>query len=354
MALQKTPFVIVASPLPADFLGDPQEFFEALVERMQIQSPSGIAFFVISDTEPNGNQGPWVRHGNQWWFFNADKGGYRPQDISPSLHVFLVGPDVPPAPTEDQPETLWLRTFETRAIGWYGWDGSQWRPFNSVPASGDTAHRPTNPFPLEQYFDTDISCLIHFERGTWRTVSGSPGDVKAVVAPLLADALTGNPGWAYLGQENQSIRGRVIGIATQDPGSTPAASYQVDSGITARESESQVGEESHVLASDEIEQHTHLMGHATALNSDNNIQLHRGENTDNLAIPPIVPPNYFEVLGDGSANGTKNGTAGDGPEGTMLITSRQLSMTNGANYTGVAAAHNNMQPTIFLWHLVKL
>jgi hypothetical protein len=354
MALQKTPLVIVAAPLPVDFLGDPQEFFEALVERMEIQSPSGTAFFVISDSEPNGNQGPWVRNSNQWWFFNAARGRYVPQDISPSLHVFLVGPDVPPAPTEDQPEVLWLRTFETRAVGWYGWDGTQWRPFNSVPASGATSARPTNPFPLEQFFDTDINALIHFERGAWRTVSGSPGDVKAVVAPLLSDALTGNPGWAYLGQDNQSLRGRIIGIATQDPGSSPAASFQTDSGISSRESASQVGEESHVLASNEIEQHTHLTGHATALNSDNNIQLHRAENTDDIAIPPIVPPNGFTCLGDGSANGTTNGSIGNGATGTMFITSRQLSLANAANYTGVAVAHNNMQPTVFFWHLVKL
>jgi hypothetical protein len=59
-------------------------------------------------------------------------------------------------------------------------------------------------------------------------------------------------------------------------------------------------------------------------------------------------------LGDGSANGTTNGSIGNGATGTMFITSRQLSLANAANYTGVAVAHNNMQPTVFFWHLVKL
>lgn len=330
------------------------EYQEALIERMEIQSPSGSSFFVVGDSEPSSNVGPWLKGGRSWFVFDVTLGRYVPVDIGPSLHVFLIGPDTPPAPTADQPELLWLRTFETRAASWHAWDGTAWRPFNGVPASGPTSARPTNPFDLEEFFDTDINVRIVWERGAWRTVSGSPGDIKAVAASLLSVALQLNPGWAYYAELDQSIRGCVIGIATQDPGGSPAAAYATDSGISARASGDEVGEETHVLTSDEIEQHTHLMGHATALNSDNNIQLHRAENTDNLVIPPPVPPNYFECLGDGNANGTKNGTAGDGPTGTMLITSKQLSLANAAPYTEAAEPHQTMQPTVFLWHLAKL
>lgn len=354
MALQKTNLVIVASQLPEDFLGTPQEFYEAMVERMSIQSPAGFSAFVVGDVEPSGNQGPWLAFGDRWRVFSVMAGQYVPIDISESLHLFLVGPNTPAAPTAGQPETLWLRTFETRAIAWYGWDGVVWRPLPNVPPSGPTAARPTNPVDLEQFWDTDINVMIHWERGSWRTLSGSPGDVKAVVAAELAVALQLNPGWAYFGQNDQSIRGRVIGIATQDPGGSPAASFPTDSGISPRASGDQVGEESHVLNSEEIEQHTHLMGHATILNSDNNAEFYRAENTDNLTIPPPVPPNGFRVLGDGSANGTINGTIGDGPTGTMLITSKQMSLADASALTTAADAHNNMPPSVFLWHLVKL
>jgi hypothetical protein len=208
---------------------------------------------------------------------------------------------------------------------------------------------------LEQFFDTDIHTLIHFERGLWRTVSGTPGDVKFVALSLLTEALTFNPGWQYIGKDDQGIRGLAVGIASQDGGSGPSV-FPTDSGISPRSSGDREGEENHVLTSEEIEQHTHLMGHATALNSNNNIQLHRVEDADVVKIPPIIPPNYFEVNGEGATNGTKNGTAGDGPAGTMLITSRQLQLTGTDGEPGLTAAavgHNTVQPTTWLWCLVK-
>jgi hypothetical protein len=322
---------------------------------MEIQSPQGTSFFVVGDSEPSSNVGPWIKGGTQWWVFDVNQGRYVPQDISASLHLFVVGPTTPGTPGASDP-TLWLRTFETRAIGWYGWDGVIWRPLVNVPPSGNTAARPTNPVDLEQFWDTDINALIHWERGSWRTVTGVPGDVKFVVQSLLSAALTFNPGWEYLGKDDQSIRGLVLGVASQDGGGGPSV-FPTDSGITPRSSGDKAGSELHVLTSEQIEQHTHLMGHATALNSDNNIQIHRVLDAEVVKIPPVIPPNYFEVTGTGTANGTKLGTAGDGPAGTMLITSRQLQLTGTEgqpNYTGAAVGHNTIQPTVWLWSLVKV
>lgn len=354
MSLFKTNLVLVAGQLPPDFVGNCQDFFEALVERMEIQSPQGSTFFVIGDSEPGSNVGPWLNTSNgpgAWYVFDINQGRYVPLDISASLNLFVVGPTTPATPTATDP-LLWLRTFETRAIGWYSWDGTVWRPHSIVPPSGPTSARPTNPVDLETFFDTDINVLLHFERGSWRTVSGSPGDIKPVIHSLLSDALRYNPGWQYLSKDDQSTRGRVIGIASQDT----EVVFATDSGISPRSSGDQAGEELTVLTSSQIEQHTHLLGHATALNSNNIIQLHRVLDTETVKIPPIIPPNYFEVNGAGGTNGTKLGTAGDGPAGTMLITSRQLQLTGTEgqpNYTGVAEGHNSMQPTLFLWHLLK-
>jgi hypothetical protein len=350
MSLFKTNLVIVAAQLPPDFRGNPQEFFEALVERMEIQSPQGTSFFVVGDSEPSSNVGPWLKGGTQWWVFDINQGQYVPLDISASLNLFVVGPNTPAVPPQPNDPTLWLRTFETRAIGWYAFDGVTWRPLANVPPSGTTAERPTNPVDLEPFFDTTINALIHWERGMWRTVSGSPGDIKFVAQALLSDALNFNPGWQYVAKDDQSIRGKVFGVATQDGTDV----FATDSGITPRTSGDQDGSETVVLTSTQIEQHTHLTGHATALHSGNTIQLHRGKNADTINIPPIIPPNYFEVNGDGGSDGTKDGTAGDGPAGTQLITSRQLSLTDWGDYTGVAEAHPNIQPTVWFWALVKL
>jgi len=350
MPLNKTPLVIIAAPLPADFEGTPQDLFESMVERMEIQSPVGQSFVTSGDVLPASNQGLFLLGGTQLLVFDVTQGRYVPLDISQSETVlFTTRPTTPPTPGATDP-LLWLRTSGTRGIGWYAWNGTIWHPFADVPLSGTTAERPTGAVDLEQFWDTDIDALIHWERGTWRTVSGTPGDIKFVAHSLLTDALTANPGWQYLAQSDQSLRGLVLGVASTDPGATPASSFATDSGISPRASGVKLGVETYVLADDEAPQHTHLMGRSTLLNSDNNVFLHRVDNAETIIIPPIIPPNYFEVKGEGTGNGTKLGTSGTGGAGTMLITSRQITT---AAYTGAAVAHENMQPTAFLWVLVK-
>lgn len=359
--LFKTNFVIVAAPLPPDFDGDLQEFEDSLIERLSIQSPEGTNFFVTGSTEPSTNAGPWLKNGDRWYVFSVTEGRYVPINIDDSVTQILVVQDAEPdAPQEGDPN-IWLRTVNSRVIAWYFWDGEEWRPGGNRPPSGPSADRPSSPVELEQFFDTDINTLIHFERGTWRTVAGTPGDVKFVTTATLSAALTANPGWQYLGQDQLDWRGRVLGVATKDPGASPSTSYPTGSGISSRAQADIVGVESVILTSGEIESHSHVVGCATALNSDNNIFLQRvddGEgpaeaDPNDLVVPSPKPPNHFEVRGDGSINGTKNGVMPDPASGTMLITSRQFTLANAPDYTTAATAHQNMQPTVFMWALVK-
>lgn len=352
-ALFRTNLVIVAAPLPADFEGDPQEFFEALVERLEIQSPVGTNFFVVGDVEPATNQGPWLKGGTKWYVFSEADGSYVPIDISDSLPQFYVVSATEPATPSDGDATIWLRVSGTRVIGWYFWTGSEWRTDGGVPASGPSTSRPSNPIDFEQFWDTTINCLIHWERGAWRTVCGSPNDIKFVSTTTLADAIAANPGWEYAAEGQQSWRGSVIGIASKDPGASPTAAYVVDSGITSRAQGDTAGSETHVLTSGEIESHTHLVGRATALNSNNDVQFMRVDDGDTVLVPNPKPPNYFEVKGEGSANGTKTGELPPPVAGVTLVTSRQLTLADNTDLTTAAAAHNNVQPTVFLWALRK-
>lgn len=351
--LIKTNLVIIAAPLPPDFEGDLQDFFDALIERMSIQSPAGTSFFVVGDVEPSSNVGPWLKNGDKWYVFSETEGRYVPLNIDDSVtQVFTVGEDEPDEPGDDDP-SIWLRVVGSRVIAWYFWDGEAWRPGGNRPPSGGTADRPTNPVDLEQFFDTDINTLIHYERGAWRTVSGTPGDIKFVSTPVLTTALTANPGWEYLGDDQLNWRGRVLGVATKDPGATPESAFPTGSGITSRAQADEVGEETHILTSTEIEQHSHVVGAATLLNSDNNAFFQRVDDGETISVPGPRPPNYFELRGDGTSNGTKNGVMPDPAAGTCFITSRQFSLADVPNYTGAAVAHQNMQPTVFLWALVK-
>ncbi len=353
--LFRTNLVLVAAPLPADFKGGPQEMFEAFVERTEIQSPVGTNFFVVGDVEPSSNVGPWLKGGVEWWVFDETAGKYVPLNIDNSiLSLFIVSDTEPEAPGSDDAQ-IWLHTASGRVIGWFFWTGSEWRPGGNASPSGPTASRPSEPADFEQYFDTDINTLIHWERGAWRTVSGVPRDVKFVVTPTLADALNQNPGWVYLGTLDQGFIGTTLAVAAKDPGATPAASFTTDSGITPRAPGDVVGEETHVLTSDEIQQHTHLVGALAQLNHDNNFYFYRIDNGDNLSAPAPRPPNNARILGAAPlpATGFQVGELPATADGTMLVTSKQLSIADAAAYTTAAEPHNNMQPTLFLWALTK-
>lgn len=352
--LKKTNLVIVAAPLPPDFEGDPQEFYDAMVERMEIQSPVGTNFFIVGDVEPSTNLGPWLKNGTQWWVFDDTLGRYVPLDISASLPRLLTVSDTEPETPLADDAKIWIRTSNNRVVGLYFWTGSEWRPDGGIPPSGPTADRPTVPVDLEQFFDTDINVLIHWERGAWRTVSGSPGDVKFVSATVLAAAITINPGWEYLGESSQDYRGKVLGVATKDPGATPTASYTTASGISTRASGDIVGTETHVLASDEIEQHTHLVGGLTALHSDNLARFYRVDDGETFSAPPPAPPNNGLINGSGGSDGSIPGQLPSGGAGTMFVTSKQLSISAAADYTVASQPHQNMQPTVFLWALRKI
>lgn len=226
MALSNTNLLIQMAQLPPTFRGTPQDLADTMVKRMRIVSPSGTNFIFVGDQEPSSNVGPWLRNGTQWWVFDEATKRYVPLDISESETTwFHIGATTPT--TSDPP--VWIRTEFTpttvspspgRAFGWYVFDGSVWRPFGDIVNSGTTAQRPTNPLDLEMYYDTTISVLIWFERGSWRTISGVPGDIKFVGHTTLDDALLQNPGWSLLGSNNANLRGRYISGATKDqPGS---------------------------------------------------------------------------------------------------------------------------------------
>lgn len=242
MALQDTNLIILMAPIPPTFRGTPQALASEMLRRMKVVSGSGSSFFVISDVEPSSNVGPWFKGGTQLWVFDVNGGTnrYIPLDISASetrwFHMQNSTPtsSIPPVWLKTERDQTTTDLSFGRALGWYEWTGSAWRPFNSIIASGTTAERPSNPVEYEEYYDTDIACRIWFERGIWRTVSGVPGDIKQVAFEVLTDALTFNPGWDVLGSANQAFRGRHLVQATKDSGATPATNLTTGAGVASR------------------------------------------------------------------------------------------------------------------------
>lgn len=240
MAFQDTNLVIKMGAFPPTWRGTPQDLANEIIRRSKIVSPNGTNFIFMGDVEPTSNVGPWLKDGNKWYTFDEDVKRYVPLDISDSdRDWFQVGVNAPSL--SDPP--VWLKTTKdaTEAdpsignpVGWYVHNGTGWVPFVSIVLSGPTSTRPTGPVEYQQYYDTDISVLIWWERSAWRTISGVPGDIKFVNFTVLTEALEHNPGWALFGENNQNLRGRYISQATKDSGSTPETDLTVAAGIAKR------------------------------------------------------------------------------------------------------------------------
>lgn len=238
MALEQTNLILEVAPLAPTFKGNPQAFLEHLVRRSRIVSPSGTNFIYTGDTEPTSNVGPWLKDGTKWYVWDEDTKRYVPQDISDSdVEWFHYGAT---SPSSSNPP-VWLRTLDDGTpVGWYIWINSVWTPYVGVVTSGPTSGRPSSPLAFQQYYDTTISCLIWYERSAWRTVDGTPGDVKIVTGTVLETVLTNNPGWEVLGASNVNQRGRWISQATKDTGG--ATDLNVASGIAKRAAGETYGE----------------------------------------------------------------------------------------------------------------
>jgi hypothetical protein len=228
------------APIPVTFRGTPNDLAAEMVRRMKIVSQSGTNFIFIGDTEPTSNVGPWLKDGTKWYVWDDSIKRYVPLDVSDSVTIpFFIGNTTPATSTPP----VWLFTTKDASdvdptygtpLAWYVFNGTAWVPFVGVVASGPTASRPSGPVEYQQFYDTDIACLLWWERGQWRTVSGVPGDVKAVAFYSLTDALTHNPGWTVFGADNQAYRGRGIVQAAKDAGASPETTLNTDANVTQR------------------------------------------------------------------------------------------------------------------------
>ena len=204
------------------------------------------------------------------------------------------GPTTPSEADRDKP---WFKTDGSyNPIGLFSWNGSAWVTFDTgaIP-SGPTASRPASPSVGQLYLDTDINCVLVWERAKWRTAHGSPGDVKFVKATDVATAIANNPGWVEdtVGQ-NYVIAGA---SSTHPYGST-------------------AGAETHTLTVAELPPHTHT------------VTSPRGSEADNGDAGPYIVTSENQPTAYPAFNGT-------------------------TSLAGLGTAHNNLQPTRYLWCLVK-
>ena len=297
------------APLPNNFQGNPQQFAEAIVERLRVLFPQGVFTFVIQDTEPTSNVGPWIKD-RKIYLWDEDEKRYLPLDISDSWQVAISDTE----PKDPLVSPIWIKTTEGFPSGFFVYLDGEWVPI--ISGRGTTAERPVSPPDYTRYFDTEIETEIFYYRGLWKTVSGSPGDIKFVVYSTLAQALKFNPGWVEFGQVMGPARGRVFVPAHKDYGTDPAVDLAPLTGITSRHATQYWGEENITLTTPQMPRHWHgAWDRAVRVNYNNGSTGGDGENLD--------------VLGQNNAEAMLTQNAGE------------------------SQPHPNMQPTIALWCLIK-
>lgn len=198
----------------------------------------------------------------------------------------------------------WFKTdVQGNPVGFYSWNGSAWVPVPTIVANGPTGQRPASPSPGTVFYDTTIGAQIIFNGGAndWTTVGGVVGDVKEVTFTDLPTALANNPGW----KQHTDSTGCVIGAA----GDAASISAAHTAGTT-------IGEETHKLVVSELAAHVHVEIYGTFPGAFQN-------GSQDPGVSPAVTPGSSSV---------------------------QPASTQSA---GGDAAHNNIQPTMYLYRLVK-
>lgn len=330
----KTSLRLIGAPLPPTFNGTPQQLFEQMLARTKIVAPFGLATIWTGDSAPTSDQGPWLKDGTKWWVWSAADAAYIPLDLSDSLEAAYWAQFTTPSSAAPP---LWFKfdaATGTRVVdilyyfGPAAYDNTMW--VSAIQRSGTTANRPTNPATLEQYWDTSIACLIHWERDAWRTVSGTPGDVKFTTHSKASDATTDNPGWEVLGtgdSNNAAWRGCVIGQATRDS-SGLETDLSMTSPATSHSARTVIGTEEHQLTAEEtpVRQHRH------------NVGVEISGTTDFAEAGEIRSNGGFQTVWVDS----------DPPDSEVGRTRESASSLETDN-----DPHNIIQPTLYLWTLRK-
>ncbi len=118
------PVTFRGAPLNPEFTGNLQQFFDAIVERLSIESQDDLSFFVSGSVAPSSNVGPWIKDGLTWYVWDVITGSYIPQVIDFQSLRYIAQAGSP----DQNKYVFWIKLDGTgKATGIYYYSGGAWK-----------------------------------------------------------------------------------------------------------------------------------------------------------------------------------------------------------------------------------
>jgi len=202
--MRSTNLRLQSAPLSPSFSGTPSDLLREIVRLTRIVSPDGYYGIVVSDIEPESNQGLWLKEGTKIYVWSDDEARYVPADITDGIATQLaqladlvsrsaagriIFSPVEPGASE-RLRTLWFRTSGDAVIASRVWDPAAhaWRQppgtvYHTATTTGTTDDQYVlsldSPADLAQFTGVLIAVKWH------RT---STGPVTLRIAGVIAEA----------------------------------------------------------------------------------------------------------------------------------------------------------------------
>lgn len=118
------PVTFRGSPLPLNQRYTPQQFFDAIVARLSLQSDTSFSIFTIGSTPPSTNVGPFLKDGITWYVWDPVSGSYVPEVIEFRSLRYVASVSAP----SQALYTFWIKLNGSgKAVGIYYYSGGAWK-----------------------------------------------------------------------------------------------------------------------------------------------------------------------------------------------------------------------------------
>lgn len=162
------PLTFRASPLVPNRAYTPQEFLDAIVARLSIDTQEQLALFISGSTSPVTNVGPWLKNGVTWYVWDASTGSYIPEILESRSLRYIAGTATP----DPAMYTFWIvldgtgKAQEIRYFSGGAWKSVYDDSFNAIQAQIDTLRFDQMEYPFRGDSAGDQTLTLPVDQAT--------------------------------------------------------------------------------------------------------------------------------------------------------------------------------------------